>query len=135
MKSFAEEISKQILSSKNQGTVVLGLVGELGSGKTTFTQSLLKGLGVKKRILSPTFIIQKRFRLPKRSGYENVYHIDAHRIQGEDLMELGFGSILLGRNVAVVEWADRVRTILPKNTIWIRFKYGQRENERKITLN
>jgi len=133
---FAQEIAQEILKTpKNNKAFVLGLIGELGAGKTTFTQSLAKALNIKRRVLSPTFLIMKRFPLPKTIKFENLYHIDAYRIGKADLQELGIADILSHHNIVVVEWADRVKSILPKDTVWLRFKHGQREDERKVTIN
>ncbi|MBU2101438.1 tRNA (adenosine(37)-N6)-threonylcarbamoyltransferase complex ATPase subunit type 1 TsaE [Patescibacteria group bacterium] len=134
-KRLAKALAEELTRLKGGGSVVLGLVGELGSGKTTFTQGLLKALGVKKRVLSPTFVIQKRFKLLQDTGFKNAYHIDAYRIEEKDLIDLGWKEILLEKNIVVVEWADRVKKVLPKETIWIKFNYGGKEHERKITIN
>ena len=135
-KDFAKELAKKLLDDKNPDQpVVIALTGDLGAGKTTFTQGFAKALGVKKRILSPTFLIMKRFTLPKDVGFKNLYHIDAYRISKEDLEELEFKKALLNPNIIVIEWADRVKAVLPKGTIWLRFKHGSTENERQITIN
>lgn len=130
--SFAKKIAGKSIGRKK--SLVLALSGELGTGKTTFTQSFAKTLGVKKRILSPTFLIMKRFPLTK-SNFQNLYHIDAYRIKSSDLRKLGIKEIFKGQNIVLIEWADRVKEILPKGTVWIRFKHGKRENERQITIN
>jgi tRNA threonylcarbamoyladenosine biosynthesis protein TsaE len=133
---LAKKLAKELLREKNrERAVVVGLVGELGSGKTTFTQSLLAELGIKKRILSPTFVIWKRFRLPKKTSLKDAYHLDAYRIQAKDLIDLGWEKILNGCNLIVIEWAGRIKKVLPPDTIWINFAYGRTKNERKITLN
>lgn len=130
--AFARKLAVDLANRK--GPLVLALRGDLGAGKTTFTQSFAKALGVKKRILSPTFLIMKRFPL-KAGNFQNLYHIDAYRIKAQDLKKLDISEILKGQNIVLIEWADRVREILPKGTIWIRFEHGERENERKITTN
>lgn len=117
---------------KTKSLVVLGLVGGLGAGKTTFTKSLIKALGSKKKVTSPTFLIMRRFVLKNK---RNVYHIDAYRIAAYDLVHLGAEEIFKSPNIVVVEWADRIKKMLPKDTIWINFGYGKKENERHITFN
>ena len=129
---LAQKLAKSF--AKRRGPLILALSGELGTGKTTFTQSFAKALGVKKRILSPTFLIIKRFPL-KNSSFKNLYHLDAYRVKAEDLRKLDVGEIFEGENIVLIEWADRVKEILPKGTIWIKFEHGERENERKITIN
>ena len=113
-KEFAKEISKNLPAGK-QG-VVIGLKGELGGGKTTFTQTLAKALGVKEKILSPTFVIFKKFG--------NFYHFDCYRIKdSKEILELGFKEIISNpKNIVVIEWADNIKKIMPPNTIWINFK-------------
>src|SRR3972149_6371294 len=115
--------------------VVLGLTGDLGAGKTTFVRAFARAMGIKKRILSPTFLIMKRFPLPPDNRFRNLFHIDAYRIGVSDLRELGIEEVLQGQNIVLVEWADREARTLPRGTIWLRFKHGDKANERKITIN
>ena len=123
---FAKEISKKGVKRK---AFVIGLEGKLGSGKTTFIQGLAKGLGIKKKILSPTFVILKRFRIKDK----NFYHIDCYRIQkSKELLDLGLQEIISNpKNIVAVEWADKIKRIMPQNTIWINFKFVD-EKTRKI---
>jgi len=133
---FAENLAQELANTgKNKQAIVLGLIGDLGSGKTTFTQGLAKGFGVKKRILSPTFVILKRFRPPKSSRLQNIYHLDAYRIHKKDLLDLGWDKILSRDNAVIIEWADKIRSALPRHTIWVYFKHGKTGNERNITIN
>ena len=131
-KSLAQKLAKDFVEKR--GPLILALSGDLGTGKTTFTQSFAKALGVKKRILSPTFLIMKRFPL-KMSNFQNLYHLDAYRIKAPDLKKLNVEDVFKGQNIVLIEWADRVKEILPKGTIWIRFEHGKGENERQITIN
>ena len=129
---LAKKLAKDLAHKKQP--LVLALCGELGAGKTTFTQAFARALGVKKRILSPTFLIMKRFPLTQ-SIFQNLYHIDAYRVGTSDLKKLDIEKILNGPNIVLIEWADRVKKILPKGTVWIKFEHGARENERQITIN
>jgi tRNA threonylcarbamoyladenosine biosynthesis protein TsaE len=136
--------AKRRVSTGPQGAVVLALQGDLGAGKTTFVQGFFKGLGLKKRAPSPTFIIMRRHALrgggagPARKRFQNVFHIDAYRLKkAKDLAALDFKEIADDpRNIILVEWADRARGILPKSSVWLRFRYGKagRENERSIMM-
>jgi len=112
---------------------VICLNGDLGGGKTTFLQGFAKGLGVKEKILSPTFVILKRFGL--KEPYKNFYHMDCYRLQGiEDLSSLGFGDILLdSQNIIAIEWAERIKKALPKDSINLDFDFLS-DKKRKITL-
>ena len=114
--------AKEIKNRKS--AVVFGLQGNLGGGKTTFLQGFAKGIGVKEKILSPTFAIMKRFVIVKKS-FKNFYHIDCYRIKNEkDILEMGLKEIILdSKNIVAIEWSERVKKILPKSTIVIRFDF------------
>ncbi|MEK7615912.1 MAG: tRNA (adenosine(37)-N6)-threonylcarbamoyltransferase complex ATPase subunit type 1 TsaE [Patescibacteria group bacterium] len=107
---------------------VVGLIGELGSGKTTFVQKFAKSYGVKETVISPTFNIIKQ--------YGNLVHIDAYRLKNaKELEKLGIQEIFSNpKNIVFIEWADRVRDILPEDTITIRFEHVSK-NKRKISID
>lgn len=114
--------------------VVIGLEGELGGGKTTFIQGLAKGLNIKERILSPTFVIFKKFNIPaKYTKY--LYHIDCYRLyRSRELVDLGFGEIIQDpQNIVVIEWADKLKNILPKDKIMIEFRWISKD-KREISI-
>jgi len=134
-KKLAARLAEQILKSKPQKTAkVIGLVGDLGSGKTTFIQGFIKMLGVKQRITSPTFLIFRPYKIKKRGFYKMVYHTDLYRIHSfKELSSLGFQKILSNpRNVVLIEWAEKIRKLLPKNITWIKFNHGRQIHERII---
>lgn len=115
---------------------VLALYGELGSGKTTFVQGLAKGLGVKQRIISPTFVIVRNYELGIMNyGMRSFYHVDLYRIESpKHLAGLGLEDIINDRqNVVIIEWAERMGDLLPKNRVDIRFEYIN-EGKRRITI-
>jgi len=125
-KYLADEILKEIL--KNKKAIVIGLEGNLGSGKTTFIQGLAKGLKIKGKVTSSTFVIMKKYRFSKGE----LYHIDCYRIKSKDLLELDFKEIInQSGNIIVIEWAEKAKKILPKNTLWMKFEYLS-EDKRKI---
>lgn len=107
---------------------VIGLEGKLGSGKTKFIQGFAKRLGIRQRLTSPTFVLLKK--------YKNLYHIDCYRLnKSKELLDLDFKEIISNpQNIVLIEWAEKVRTILPRDTIWVRFKIVS-EKERKILIN
>jgi len=111
--------------------LVYALAGELGTGKTTFTKAFAKALGVTGRVTSPSFLIMKHYPLPRGKTF---VHIDAYRLNGpEELSRLGFQNLLEDPdNIIVVEWADKVKDVVPKDARWLRFEHGERENERLI---
>jgi tRNA threonylcarbamoyladenosine biosynthesis protein TsaE len=108
---FGLSIGRNIFGN-NRYPKLLYLYGDLGSGKTTFTQGFAQGLGIDKRIVSPTFIIMKRYKIPKSN--QMFYHIDLYRIQqSEEQSELGLEEIFNDQNsFVVVEWADRLYNFL-----------------------
>ncbi|MDD2753299.1 MAG: tRNA (adenosine(37)-N6)-threonylcarbamoyltransferase complex ATPase subunit type 1 TsaE [Candidatus Portnoybacteria bacterium] len=131
-------------ASFTRGALVLALQGELGAGKTTFIQGLAQALGIKEKILSPTFVIMKHFKIaasdwrPSTSlgvKFKNFYHMDCYRLEGgKDLEAFNFKEILKNKNnLVVIEWAERVKDILPEDTIWLEFEHGG-EDIRKILM-
>jgi tRNA threonylcarbamoyladenosine biosynthesis protein TsaE len=107
---------------------ILCLFGDLGAGKTTFIQGLAKGLGIKKRITSPTFVFVKKYGLA-------FYHVDLYRIEKiEETKGLALEEIFSDPKVIVaIEWAEKIEKILPKKRIDICFEYLS-ENQRKIVF-
>lgn len=130
---LGETLAKEILElPTNKTAIVLALKGNLGGGKTTFLQGFAKGLGIKEKILSPTFVIMKKFKIKKNS---NFYHFDCYRFnKPEDILELGFKEIISNpENIVAIEWPGKVRKVLPKKVIKISFKFIDK-NKREITF-
>jgi len=102
----AKKIMKKLASQPRRGALVLALSGELGAGKTTFIQGLAPALGIKEKVLSPTFVIMKHFK--------NLYHIDCYRLSGaKDLKGLDFEKIIKNpKNIVVIEWAEKIKSAL-----------------------
>lgn len=124
----AEFLAEEILKIPLKKTaVVLALKGNLGGGKTCFLQGFARGLGIKEKINSPTFVIMKRFK--------NFYHLDCYRIQKpKDILDLGFKKIIDNRkNIIAIEWADKIKAIIPKDALWIKFKH-LKGDKRKIVI-
>ena len=136
---LAGKFSQDLLlrPKKSQGAFVVGLQGDLGSGKTTFIQGFARGLGIKEKVLSPTFVIVKAYKIPDtRYKIQNLYHIDCYRIKDEyDLLSLGWDKIVSDpKNLVLIEWSDRIRKILPKDTISISFATTT-EHQRAVTFS
>lgn len=124
-------------ATKLSGGEVLALSGDLGSGKTTFVQGLASGLGIKQRVISPTFILMRKyntqlkiksskFKITNQSSKVYFYHVDLYRLGGNiegEVKNLGLDE-MWGKpeNIVAIEWADKIKKILPKNAIWINFK-------------
>lgn len=134
-KKMGEVLSEEILKTGLlRKALILGLIGDLGGGKTTFLQGFAKGLKIKERVLSPTFIIMRRFDIKQRR-FKNFYHFDCYRIQKpKDILELGFKRMIENpENIIAIEWADRVFKILPKNTLVLEFDFVD-DKTRKVSL-
>lgn len=140
---FATRFSKKILKAnrpdRSVGAAIIALCGDLGAGKTTFVQGFIRALGVKQRITSPTFLIVRKYEIstPFRKGfahYHHVYHLDLYRIQKpKELLDLGFKKMIRDPHaVILIEWPERVKKLLPKNTTWINFEHGKKQKERII---
>jgi tRNA threonylcarbamoyladenosine biosynthesis protein TsaE len=116
------------------GATLVGLHGELGSGKTTFVQLVGKKLGVKESITSPTFVIMKSYSLTAKR-YTLLVHIDAYRLDsGKDLLALGWQEIMADpKNLILLEWPERVSDILPKNYPCLDFQFMD-DTTRKINF-
>lgn len=128
--------------------VVFALSGDLGSGKTTFVQGLAKGLGIKQRIVSPTFIIVREYKIRETRGGKRVasnasrlssfYHIDLYRLEKDikqEMRNLGIDEIWEDpSNILVIEWAEKARKAIPNHARWIKFKNMGR-NKRKIKIS
>lgn len=115
---MAKKIIKQPLANR---AVVLALQGDLGAGKTTFLQGFARGLGIKEKILSPTFVIMKKFKM---SELRNLYHFDCYRVDNpQEILDLGFNEIIAdSNNIVAIEWAERIKKILPRNCLVISFE-------------
>lgn len=108
---------------------VIALDGTLAAGKTYFTKGIAQGLDIPDTVNSPTFTLISEYagRLP-------LYHFDVYRLDGiEDFENLGAEELLYGDGVCVIEWSEKIHSLLPKNTIYIKIDIIQ-NNLRKITI-
>ncbi len=166
-KNLGERMAKEILKSSLPRAVVIGLIGDLGGGKTTFLQGFAKGIGIKEKILSPTFVIMRKFQIPlfdftqgrnlksqtnkiqakigrvasgldpkfQITKFKTFYHFDCYRIEKEkEMRDLGFKEMIFNpENIICIEWANRIKKILPANTLFLTFEFID-EKTRKIVL-
>ena len=143
MQKIADGFVSAILPKISQGeplvnlgkATVVGLYGDLGAGKTTFTQFVAKALGLGETVTSPTFVIEKIYPIrtngrkrPTSNGasrFSHLIHIDAYRIEsGEELLHLGWKEIISDpNNLIIIEWADRVTDIMPLWHIKVKFSH------------
>jgi len=134
-KKLGEILAREILKTRSGKTAfVIGLEGDLGGGKTTFLQGFAKGLGIKEKILSPTFIIMRKFSI-FNSQFSNFFHVDCYRIKKpKEILNLGFKEIISEpKNIIAIEWADKIQKIMPKDAFWIKFEFINK-NKRKISI-
>ncbi len=121
------------LGEKSRPGQVYTLTGDLGVGKTVFTQGLAKGLGIDEPVNSPTFTIVQVYE----GGRLPFYHFDVYRIGDvEEMDEVGFEDYIMGDGVSLIEWADLIREILPdkRTEILIEKDLEQGFDYRKITI-
>ena len=120
-------IGKRLARALRKGDIVC-LSGDLGTGKTTFTQGIAKGLGIREKFVnSPTFILMNEYdgRLP-------LFHFDLYRIDNaKEILSIGYEEFLYDNGVAVVEWAEKLGALIPKNYLKVKFTHKS-DNERFI---
>jgi tRNA threonylcarbamoyladenosine biosynthesis protein TsaE len=132
-----QKLAKEWLNSinaKDDEATIVGLYGNLGSGKTTFTQAIARELGVKETVTSPTFVIEKLYDT-NHIIFNRLIHIDAYRLEsGGELQVLNFEQEVANENnLILIEWPENVKEILPKNHIKIYFEFVD-ENTRKFSF-
>ncbi len=119
---------------------IYALTGDLGSGKTTFVQGFAQGLGITSKIISPTFILMRKYAVSisnQQSTISNFYHVDLYRFEDNiesEVRNLGLTDIW-GKpgNVVIIEWAEKIKNMIPKEAIWITFE-NTGEDKRKIII-
>ena len=127
-----EKIAQNLAKTLKKGDVI-ALFGDLGAGKTVFVQGLARGLGIKRRILSPTFIFMRSYPFThnhepasprgERGEPLTFYHLDLYR--GEDMNDfkaLGLDEIFKEDSIIVLEWAEKIKDKLPKKRIDVSLK-------------
>jgi len=144
MAKLAGVLASQVAAlPPTKGAVVIGLEGNLGAGKTTFTKAFLKALGVKESVTSPTFILFRPYPLPptnRLTGQPNnlqlAYHIDCYRLEDpKELLKLGLKEMLKNqKHIVLIEWAERVKKFLPKDAIWLSIEHGKQKNTRSVSV-
>jgi tRNA threonylcarbamoyladenosine biosynthesis protein TsaE len=120
------EFGLELAKGLKAGDIVC-LMGELGTGKTTLTKAIAKGLGITDSVTSPTFTIIQEYsggRLP-------LYHFDVYRVTDpQEMFEIGAFEYFDGNGVCVIEWANNIMEIIPEESIVIHIYYGKEEGAR-----
>lgn len=121
-----EEFGMKLASSLEPGDIV-ALIGDLGTGKTTLTKYIAKGLGVTENIDSPTFNIVKEHK----SGIIPLFHFDVYRLSsGDELLDIGADEYFYSDGVCIIEWADIVADVVPEKAKVILIEYVEKQGER-----
>ncbi len=156
---FAGEFLRVVLT-KNRNVILLQ--GELGVGKTAFSQFFLRELGAKGPFTSPTFVIMKKYSInsainQKKNAnpfpslgkntissidkellngrYRNIYHFDCYRVGEEDILDLGWREIIADKgNLVLVEWPEKIKNIWPEKYWLLKFEYGTNKQVRTVNL-
>lgn len=130
--ALGEKLAKTL-----KGGEAIGLIGELGAGKTILAKGIAKGLGIKKNITSPTFVLMKVYKVRNlKFEIRNLVHVDAYRIDDKrELLDIGVEEYLGDKNsVVIIEWADKVKDLF-KNKKYIKISLGGiKNNQRVITI-
>ncbi|MCK5416355.1 tRNA (adenosine(37)-N6)-threonylcarbamoyltransferase complex ATPase subunit type 1 TsaE [Candidatus Parcubacteria bacterium] len=129
---FAEKFARNL-----KGGEIICLQGDLGVGKTVFTQGLALGLNYKKNVNSPTFVIMKIYKIRNpKSEIRNLIHIDTYRLNSEKDIETIGAQEYFGRHdcITIIEWPERIKKIIPKNSIWINIEIKNKD-ERTIKIS
>jgi len=118
--NFAKKFSKKLI-----GGEIIGLIGNLGAGKTIFTNGLAAGLGIKKNITSPTFVLMKIYSVSGHKQIKLLVHLDAYRFKSiKELIAIGANEYFNRPDtVTAIEWADKIKKILPRRTKLITISY------------
>ncbi|MFN0203981.1 MAG: tRNA (adenosine(37)-N6)-threonylcarbamoyltransferase complex ATPase subunit type 1 TsaE [Bacteroidia bacterium] len=124
-----EEIAKQILAEFPDTRIFL-MVGDLGAGKTTFTKSFCKALGVNTVVTSPTFSLVNEYK-----GKDClIYHFDFYRIKTEEeVYDMGYEEYFYSGNYCFIEWSEKIPNLIPEGALLITF-HPTGENIREITI-
>ena len=113
-----QNLAKKLAKKISQGSVI-SLIGELGTGKTTFTKGFARQLGIEDHVTSPTFKLVSEYQGEKYK----LYHIDAYRMDGpNDFLNIGGEEYLSSKkNITIIEWGDLLMDLLPERTITVNF--------------
>ena len=125
-----EQLGRQLAGVLTPGTVI-AFTGDLGAGKTTFTQALARSLGVAGRVTSPTFCV-----VQEHPGERFMVHMDLYRLGGEeDVLELGWEDYLARGAIVVVEWPERAGKLIPASARHIVFTHLEGEESRRLVFS
>jgi len=124
LEKIAIDLIEIINNKKLKKATVVALYGDLGSGKTTLTQIVCKKFGIKNKIISPTFVIMKKYIIQDEK-FETLIHIDAYRLEKkEEMTHLGWDELISNnKNIMIVEWPENIKELIPKDSIVIKLSH------------
>ncbi len=124
------EIGKAVAKNLKKGDIVC-LLGDLGSGKTVLTKGIASALGVdKQEVISPTFVLIRQY-----AGKIPIYHFDLYRLDNpEDILNLGYEEYLFDEGISVIEWADKLGRLMPREFLKIEMRVTG-EEERQLNIS
>lgn len=136
-RTAAERFLRDVAEKHNgRHAFVAGLSGNLGAGKTAFTKACAAATGIKETVTSPTFVLERVYKIPKRSilakKFDHFVHIDAYRLSGaKELAHLGWKELTENpRNIIFVEWPEIVANAIPKDAIIVKFEHIDEKTRR-----
>lgn len=132
------QVAREVLlrcGKKNTATVI-GLSGELGAGKTAFTQELARALGITEVVASPTFVIMKLYNITAHTHFKNLVHMDAYRIESDDEMRvIKFDELLEDTtNLICIEWPEKIPKLIPEDAHMVTFTLNP-DGTRTVTMS
>ncbi len=131
---IAKGIIELVYKKDIKKATIVALSGELGSGKTHITKAIAKEFGIKEKVLSPTFVLMKRYKIKNNEKFDNLIHIDAYRLEKEsEIEQIGFKKMEdSSKNLILIEWPEKIYSYLPKNCLKISLEHIDDKTRRII---
>jgi len=137
MQKLAASIAAKIVTTPpGETATVIALSGDLGAGKTTFSQGLLKALGVRRRVISPTFLLVRPYEL-SHQNYSRAFHIDCYRLKhAHELRALGFSEMINNpKHLVLIEWPELIEELLPEKILRVTIEHPKKGSVRTVSLS
>jgi tRNA threonylcarbamoyladenosine biosynthesis protein TsaE len=115
-------VAKSLLDNLGETTVV-AFDGQMGAGKTTFIQNILRAMGIENTHGSPTYSLVNEYKSP---FYGSVFHFDLYRLNSEEeAFDIGIEEMIYGGGICFIEWPDKVLHLLPENTLYVKIRLNE----------
>ncbi len=137
--NVARELLAVLSRVRGESATIVALSGDLGAGKTTLTQSIACELGVTEQLISPTFVIMKRYEIPKSKSegiFSTLIHIDAYRLESSrELERLGWAELIVDpKNLIIIEWPEKVPELIKQEAYVVSLSHVD-ETHRSILVD